>query len=59
MDTPTRYKVLYAEVLLDRSLDFKVEPEPHQTQELDDLWDSLSEDEKKDLQIWLEAQHRI
>ncbi len=58
MDNYARYKVLHAEVLLDRSL--SLESPPYQADnDLDTLWDSLTSEEKEDLRIWLLEQQRI
>lgn len=59
MDTLTRYQTRFVEVILDRSLEIRVDPKPEESEELDALWDSLTEEEKKDLQIWLKEQGKI
>lgn len=58
MDNYARYKVLHAEVLLDRSLSLE-SPTDQADNDLDTLWDSLTSEEKEDLRIWLLEQQRI
>lgn len=60
MDTYTRYKVRHAEVLLDRALDIRWTPEKEAPDEdMEVLWDSLTEQEKADLRTWLKEQDLI
>ncbi len=60
MDTYALFKAHQAQILMDRAIGITWEPSQEEPDEdLETLWDRLTDDEKADLRRWLEEQQRI